>query len=166
MTKIVVRNDAMMRTLSQFSVPYRIVLAQLVVGVVVSLVVCIYMLVFFQPGAEELAGTATGLAMREGLAAALGALIVVIPNAWLAWRITGREDAVTDPAGSGESAARILALGLTKFLTTAGAAALVLAMFKPALAGFLAGLVATVLTAALVPPFLAPQQLARTPRLD
>ncbi len=154
-----------MSTLSQLSVPYRIVLAQLVVGVVVSVVVSACALVLFQAGPEEQVathgGNALGLATREGLACVLGALIVVIPNAWLAWRITGQSE-----TGTQESAARILILSLTKFLTTAGAAALVLAMFKPALAGFLAGLVATVLTAALVPPFLAPQQLARTPRLD
>ena len=124
---------------NQISIPYRIVLAQLAVGGFLSLGF----------------GAVNGLA--AGFAVALGTVIVVLPNAWLAWRVTG--------SGAAESPARILALSLTKFLTTAGAAALALAVIKPSLAGFLAGLVATVLTAALVPPFLAPQQLARAPRL-
>lgn len=89
----------------------------------------------------------------------------MVPNAWLAWRVTG-DHKHGDNVQEKEGPARILLLSLTKFLTTAGAAALALAVLKPALAGFFAGLVVTVLTAALVPPFLAPQQLARAPRLD
>ena len=111
----------------------------------------------------------------------IGATIVVVPNAWLAWRLADGEPAHESDVSpkqirkerreerrevTKEGPARILALSLTKFLTTAGAAALALAVLKPALAGFFAGLVVTVLTAALVPPFLAPQQLARAPRLD
>ncbi len=121
----------------QFSVPYRIVLAQLGCGLLVSLTT----------------GVVEGL--TAGLAAGLGALIVLLPNGWLAWRVTKSEGSV-----------QVVALSLVKFLTTAGAAALALALFKPPLAAFLAGLVVAVLTAALVPPFLAPQQLARAPRLD
>ena len=138
-----------MNLLSHYSVPYRIVLAQLAVGLLVGVV----------------AALVEGVS--SGLAAGLGALIVVVPNGWLAWRVTGSDSvdaAKARPAQ--ESSARILALSLTKFVTTAGAAAIALAVFKPPMAAFLAGLVATVLTAALVPPFLAPQQLARTPRLD
>lgn len=123
--------------------PYRIVLAQLLAGTVLALVACAF-------------------GLQNGWAALLGAMIVVMPNAWLAWRVTGDHGQANRKEGPG----RILALSLTKFLTTAGAAALALAVLKPALAGFFAGLVVTVLTAALVPPFLAPQQLARAPRLD
>ena len=121
--------------------PYRIVLAQLLAGMMTALVACAF-------------------GLQNATAALLGAAIVVVPNAWLAWRVTG------DHKPKKEGPARILLLSLTKFLTTAGAAALALAVLKPALAGFFAGLVVTVLTAALVPPFLAPQQLARAPRLD
>lgn len=124
--------------------PYRIVLAQLVAGLLITLA----------------AGIVGGLV--AGLAAGLGALIVVVPNGWLAWRVTGTGAA----EATNESSARILALSLVKFLTTAGAAALALTWFKPPMAAFLCGLVVTVLTAALVPPFLAPQQLARAPRLE
>lgn len=128
--------------------PYRIVLAQLAVGVVTGLVACAF-------------------GLQNGLAALLGATIIVVPNAWLAWRITGGDSSAdAEESHEKEGPARILLLSLTKFLTTAGAAALVLAVIKPALAGFFAGLVVTVLTAALVPPFLAPQQLARAPKLD
>jgi F0F1-type ATP synthase assembly protein I len=138
------QTDMRTSALRQISVPYRIVLAQLIAGLLISL-------------ATMVAG-----GLMAGLAAGLGALIVVLPNGWLAWRVTGSGavDALS------ESSARILALSLMKFLTTAGAAALALTWFKPPMAAFLAGLVVTVLTAALVPPFLAPQQLARTPRLD
>jgi len=114
---------------------------------------------------------ACAFGLHNGSAALLGATIVVLPNAWLAWRVTGkhewheREDERVRKRKK-EGPARILALSLTKFLTTAGAAALALAVLKPAFAGFFAGLVVTVLTAAMVPPFLAPQQLARAPRLD
>lgn len=139
-----------MDTLRQISVPYRIVLAQLATGAVTGLIACVY-------------------GLEDGWAAWLGATIVVVPNAWLAWRLSddkpSRESAASQKRKE-EGPARILALSLTKFLTTAGAAALALAVVKPALAGFFAGLVVTVLTAALVPPFLAPQQLARAPRLD
>ncbi len=91
----------------------------------------------------------------------------MLPNAWLAWRVTGgRRPAKGVENLKEEGAAYVLLLSLTKFLTTAGGAALALTVLKPALAGFFAGLVVTVLTAALVPPFLAPQQLARAPRLD
>ena len=131
-------------TLNRISVPYRIVLAQLVAGLLITMA----------------AGIAGGLV--AGLAAGLGALIVVLPNGWLAWRVTGSGAA----EATNESSARILALSLLKFLTTAGAAALALTWFKPPMGAFLGGLVVTVLTAALVPPFLAPQQLARAPRLD
>ena len=136
--------DKQTAALRQISVPYRIVLAQLLAGLLASLAVVI----------------AGGL--TAGLAAGLGALIVVLPNGWLAWRVTGSGAA----DATSESSTRILALSLMKFLTTAGAAAIALAWFKPPMAAFLAGLVVTVLTAALVPPFLAPQQLARTPKLD
>lgn len=137
-----------MDTLLQISVPYRIVLAQLAVGAVTGLVACLF-------------------GLEDGWAAWLGATIVVVPNAWLARRLTDGEPARESGVSHKEQGpARILALSLTKFLTTAGAAALALAVLKPALAGFFAGLVVTVLTAALVPPFLAPQQLARAPRLD
>jgi len=122
-------------------VPYRIVLAQALTGVLSSLVAC-------------------GFGIDQGLACLLGALVVVLPNAWLAWRVTGADTATNDSAG------KILGQSLAKFLITAGAAALALATLKPAMAGFFTGLVITVITAALVPPFLAPQQLARTPRLD
>jgi len=125
-------------------VPYRIVLAQLAAGLLITFT----------------AGIVGGLV--AGLAAGLGALIVVLPNGWLAWRVTGSGAA----EASNESSARILALSLLKFLTTAGAAALALTWLKPPMGAFLSGLVVTVLTAALVPPFLAPQQLARAPRLD
>ena len=131
-------------TLNRISVPYRIVLAQLVAGLLITLA----------------AGIAGGL--MAGLAAGLGALIVVLPNGWLAWRVTGSGAA----EAAGESSTRILALSLLKFLTTAGAAALALIWFKPPMGAFLSGLVVTVITAALVPPFLAPQQLARVPKLD
>lgn len=112
---------------------------------------------------------ACAFGLHNGSAALLGATIVVVPNAWLAWRVTGeheRHEQKDKHVQKSEGPARILALSLTKFLTTAGAAALALAVLKPAFAGFFAGLVVTVLTAALVPPFLAPQQLARAPRLD
>ena len=133
--------------LNQTSVPYRIVLAQLFVGLLASLI-------------AVLVG-----GLNAGFAAGLGALIVFIPNGWLAWRVTGAGVPSSSDA-AGESAVRILALSLMKFLTTAGAAALALMWFKPLMAPFMGALVATVLTAALVPPFLAPQRLARAPKLD
>ena len=134
-----------MGALSQVSVPYRIVLAQLLAGAFSSLIAC-------------------GFGLAHGWACALGALIVVVPNAWLAWQVS--EGANSADGASQKGAGRVLGQSLTKFLITAGAAALALATLKPSMGGFFAGLVVTVLTAALVPPFLAPQQLARRPRLD
>ncbi len=133
--------------LNHLSVPYRIVLAQLGVGAGVVFIACWF-------------------GWSQAGAAALAVLVVALPNAWLAWRVTGSGMAKGNEGKDDQSGARILALSLTKFVTTAGAAALALATLKPAMAGFFAGLVVTVLTAAVVPPFLAPQQLARVPQLD
>ena len=127
--------------------PYRIVLAQALAGLLTAL----FLLVFD---------------WAQSWAALLGALVVLVPNAWLAWRITGDGAHRAQRNDRVESGARVLGLSLAKFVVTAGAAALALATLKPAMAGFFAGLVVTVLTAAVVPGFLAPQQLARVPQLD
>ncbi len=125
--------------LASTTLPYRILLTQVCAGAVVALA-----------------------AMWSGpthvLAALLGMAVVVLPNALLALQLKKASQ-------SGDSAARILGQGFSKFVLTITLIAVILSVVRPEALSFFAGLGAAVLAQVIAPAFLRSPQLGQIPRL-